>query len=90
MQLLAGASSKNLPNMRNLAMELRKVCCHPVSPGASWRAAGVELPSRALLRRDRAASIPCSMFGGIHLSPLCCLPAGLAKPWPPLCALQYL
>ncbi|KAL4423047.1 hypothetical protein ABPG77_002081 [Micractinium sp. CCAP 211/92] len=26
--LLAGASSKNLPNMRNLAMELRKVCCH--------------------------------------------------------------
>lgn len=29
--LLSGASNKNLPNMRNLAMELRKVCCHPVS-----------------------------------------------------------
>lgn len=28
--LLSGASNKNLPNMRNLAMELRKVCCHPV------------------------------------------------------------
>jgi hypothetical protein len=27
--LLSGASHKNLPNMRNLAMELRKVCCHP-------------------------------------------------------------
>ncbi len=31
LQLLAGASSKNMPNLRNLAMELRKVCCHPVS-----------------------------------------------------------
>lgn len=29
--LLGGGSSKNLPNMRNLAMELRKLCCHPVS-----------------------------------------------------------
>jgi chromodomain-helicase-DNA-binding protein 7 len=29
--LLAGVSSKNLPGMRNLAMELRKLCCHPVS-----------------------------------------------------------
>jgi len=27
--LMAGASAKNMPNMRNLAMELRKVCCHP-------------------------------------------------------------
>lgn len=27
--LLGG--SKNLPGMRNLAMELRKLCCHPVS-----------------------------------------------------------
>lgn len=27
--LLAGASNKNLCNLRNLAMELRKVCCHP-------------------------------------------------------------
>jgi len=27
--LMAGAAPKNLPNMRNLAMELRKVCCHP-------------------------------------------------------------
>jgi len=27
--LMAGAASKNLPNLRNLAMELRKVCCHP-------------------------------------------------------------
>ena len=31
LQLLAGASAKNMPNLRNLAMELRKVCCHPVS-----------------------------------------------------------
>jgi hypothetical protein len=28
--LLAGVSSKNLPGKRNLAMELRKLCCHPV------------------------------------------------------------
>ncbi|KAH7617240.1 putative Chromodomain-helicase-DNA-binding protein 7 [Nannochloris sp. 'desiccata'] len=27
--LLAGASQKNVPNLKNLAMELRKVCCHP-------------------------------------------------------------
>lgn len=27
--LMAGAKPKNLPNLRNLAMELRKVCCHP-------------------------------------------------------------
>lgn len=27
--LLAGASNKNVPNLKNLAMELRKVCCHP-------------------------------------------------------------
>lgn len=29
--LLGGVSNKNLPGMRNLAMELRKLCCHPVS-----------------------------------------------------------
>lgn len=28
--LLGGGSSKNMPQMRNLAMELRKLCCHPV------------------------------------------------------------
>lgn len=28
---LLGGGNKNLPNMRNLAMELRKLCCHPVS-----------------------------------------------------------
>jgi len=28
--LLGGGSNKNLPGMRNLAMELRKLCCHPV------------------------------------------------------------
>lgn len=28
--LLGGKGSKNLPQMRNLAMELRKLCCHPV------------------------------------------------------------
>lgn len=39
LQLLAGASWKNLPNLRNLAMELRKVCCHPVSAAAGQRAA---------------------------------------------------
>ncbi|KAL0045080.1 hypothetical protein WJX82_007731 [Trebouxia sp. C0006] len=27
--LLSGCNAKNLPNLRNLAMELRKVCCHP-------------------------------------------------------------
>ena len=27
--LLGGVSQKNAPNLRNLAMELRKVCCHP-------------------------------------------------------------
>jgi hypothetical protein len=28
--LLAGTGAKNLPNLNNLAMQLRKVCCHPV------------------------------------------------------------
>ena len=27
--LLGGSGQKNVPNLRNLAMELRKVCCHP-------------------------------------------------------------
>ncbi|WIA09219.1 hypothetical protein OEZ85_008629 [Tetradesmus obliquus] len=27
--LLQGVAAKNLPGMRNLAMELRKLCCHP-------------------------------------------------------------
>ena len=27
--LLGGAAQKNAPNLKNLAMELRKVCCHP-------------------------------------------------------------
>jgi SNF2 family DNA or RNA helicase len=27
--LLSGASTKNVPALRNVAMELRKVCCHP-------------------------------------------------------------
>lgn len=30
-QLLQGAAPRNLPNLKNLAMELRKICCHPVS-----------------------------------------------------------
>jgi hypothetical protein len=25
-----------MPNLRNLAMELRKVCCHPVSANAPF------------------------------------------------------
>ena len=28
--LLTGVKSSALPGMRNLAMELRKLCCHPV------------------------------------------------------------
>lgn len=28
--LLGGGKGANLPQMRNLAMELRKLCCHPV------------------------------------------------------------
>jgi SNF2 family DNA or RNA helicase len=28
---LLSAKTSDLPNLRNLAMELRKVCCHPVS-----------------------------------------------------------
>ena len=27
---LLSTTNKNLPNLRNLAMELRKLCCHPV------------------------------------------------------------
>ncbi|KAL6771482.1 hypothetical protein ACKKBG_A26555 [Auxenochlorella protothecoides x Auxenochlorella symbiontica] len=27
--LLQGAAPRNLPNLKNLAMELRKICCHP-------------------------------------------------------------
>lgn len=42
--LLGGGSSKNLPGMRNLAMELRKLCCHPVSVrgggGGGWTQGG--------------------------------------------------
>jgi SNF2 family DNA or RNA helicase len=30
--LLMGSKNAQLPNLRNLAMELRKVCCHPVRP----------------------------------------------------------
>ena len=30
--LLGGGKQTQLPNLRNLAMELRKVCCHPVRP----------------------------------------------------------
>jgi superfamily II DNA or RNA helicase len=47
--LLAGVSNKNVPNLRNLAMELRKVCCHPFlcdgledDIAARRRAAGLE------------------------------------------------
>jgi hypothetical protein len=36
--LLAGASTKTMPQLRNLAMELRKVCCHPVSGALRGRA----------------------------------------------------
>ena len=38
--LLGGSSNKNLPNMRNLAMELRKLCCHPVRHQDVWGAVG--------------------------------------------------
>ena len=38
--LLGGSSNKNLPNMRNLAMELRKLCCHPVRRQDVWRGVG--------------------------------------------------
>ena len=31
--LLGGVSTKNAPQLQNLAMELRKVCCHPVRCG---------------------------------------------------------
>ena len=47
--LLAGTSQKNVPNLKNLAMELRKVCCHPFlcdgledDVSARRRAAGLE------------------------------------------------
>ena len=29
-----GTKAAQLPQMRNLAMELRKVCCHPVRPSS--------------------------------------------------------
>lgn len=35
--------SKELPNLRNLAMELRKVCNHPVWP--SWRPVAPRSPA---------------------------------------------
>lgn len=38
--LLGGSSNKNLPNMRNLAMELRKLCCHPVRRQDVWESVG--------------------------------------------------
>ena len=47
--LLAGGGKANLPNLRNLAMELRKVCCHP------WLCGGLEADSRA---RAEAAGRP--------------------------------
>ena len=39
--------SKNMPNLRNLAMELRKVCCHP------WLCNGLE--DDMMLKRQQSA-----------------------------------
>ena len=46
--LLGGGSKANLPNLRNLAMELRKVCCHP------WLCNGLEEDSKARRAEARA------------------------------------
>lgn len=34
--LLSHSKKAELPNLRNLAMELRKVCCHPVRSPHAW------------------------------------------------------
>lgn len=47
--LLAGVSQKNAPNLKNLAMELRKVCCHP------FLCDGLE---EDVVARRRAAGLP--------------------------------
>ncbi|KDD72522.1 hypothetical protein H632_c3236p0, partial [Helicosporidium sp. ATCC 50920] len=51
--LMEGASMRNLPSLRNLAMELRKVCCHPflcngVESDLQARREAAGLPSAAL------------------------------------------
>ncbi|KAG2455048.1 hypothetical protein HYH02_000873 [Chlamydomonas schloesseri] len=48
--LLGGASAKALPQMRNLAMELRKLCCHPVL------CEGLEDDLRTKLAQQRSAA----------------------------------
>ena len=48
--LLGGGARANLPNLRNLAMELRKVCCHP------WLCNGLEDDSKARRAAVRAAA----------------------------------
>ncbi|GLI59359.1 hypothetical protein VaNZ11_001224 [Volvox africanus] len=50
--LLAGGSTKNLPAMRNLAMQLRKLCCHSVLCD------GVEDELKCKLMQQRSMAAP--------------------------------
>jgi len=56
--LLGGSSRANLPNLRNLAMELRKVCCHP------WLCNGLEEDSKARRAEARALRLKKEREGG--------------------------
>lgn len=52
--------SKNMPNLRNLAMELRKVCCHP------WLCNGLE--DDMMMKRQAAGSPADTLDVLVHSS----------------------
>lgn len=56
--LLGGGAKANLPNLRNLAMELRKVCCHP------WLCNGLEEDSKARRAEARALRLKAAAEAG--------------------------
>ena len=69
--LLGGVSTKNAPQLQNLAMELRKVCCHPVrrmtrarhpylAPFRTRAQATVQEAELCLLDDGRHKMAPCS------------------------------
>lgn len=58
--LLTGAMSKNMPNLRNLAMELRKVCCHP------WLCNGLE--DDMMMKRQASGTPADTLDALVHSS----------------------
>jgi hypothetical protein len=78
--LLGGGAQKNLPGMRNLAMELRKLCCHPVSEGCAGCVAGVCYWLRD--SRKLAGASGQWVHSAQKPSPACALPSPTHGPRP--------